>query len=324
MNIHISFIIPLYNCERWIGQCLDSILSIEINEDNYEVIIIDDGSKDRGIQIVKGYQEKHSNIKLIRQENKGASSARNKGLEHAKGEWIWFVDADDAIITECLNRGSAIRKAMETPLSQMIVFNYKIDFGTHSDDEITFTEPRNVEGCTYLMTGKLYLWNRLFRRKLIKDISFIEGTKNIEDFYFDICSIINLEHVVCLPVCGYLYNQQNNQSTSRNLSVNNLKKLSEDTQTIYAYLLSDLKKLNGRKAKVVSELLYFSVAGYLYSLLKFYNKQGLYNGIEYLRKVNLYPAHYTKNRKANIFLFFANNEKVLEIGNSICHFLLNK
>lgn len=91
----LSFIIPLYNAEAYIGKCLDSILNSDIDRKEYEIIIIDDGSKDNGLAVVREYEQKYENIQVLVQKNQGQSVARNYGLTVAKGEYIWFIDSDD-------------------------------------------------------------------------------------------------------------------------------------------------------------------------------------------------------------------------------------
>ena len=91
----VSIIIPAYNLESYIGNCPQSIVSQ--THENLEIIVIDDGSSDRTIDVLKEYQTKHNRIKLISQVNGGAARARNKGLESATGEYITFVDGDDML-----------------------------------------------------------------------------------------------------------------------------------------------------------------------------------------------------------------------------------
>lgn len=94
-RIFLSVIIPMYNCEKYIEACLDSILNSDLPKDEYEVIIINDGSKDRGPEIAEKYAAQYGNFRYYDQENQGQSVARNYGIREAKGEYVWFVDADD-------------------------------------------------------------------------------------------------------------------------------------------------------------------------------------------------------------------------------------
>ena len=93
MNIKVSVIIPVYNSEKYIGTCLDSIINQTLQE--IEIICVNDGSTDRTSEILQFYREKDSRIKIIEQENAGAGAARNYGLRNSSGEYLSFLDADD-------------------------------------------------------------------------------------------------------------------------------------------------------------------------------------------------------------------------------------
>ena len=93
----LSLVIPVYRVEDCIARALDSVYSQGADESLFEVIAVDDGSPDKSAEIIGNYRAGHSNLTLLRKPNGGVSSARNKGMEHAKGEWIIFLDADDAI-----------------------------------------------------------------------------------------------------------------------------------------------------------------------------------------------------------------------------------
>lgn len=98
----LSIIIPAYNVEKYLSQCLESCYRQDIPENDYEVIVINDGSKDRTLEIALQWESIHDNLKVISQENKGLSQARNKGLEAAVGDFIMFLDSDDWIVDNCL------------------------------------------------------------------------------------------------------------------------------------------------------------------------------------------------------------------------------
>lgn len=96
----ISVIIPVYNMEKYLGRCVDSVLGSGYPD--FEVILVDDGSTDRCPAIGKAYAQKDGRVKYIRQENQGVSAARNRGLQEAAGEWVVFVDADDYVAPDFL------------------------------------------------------------------------------------------------------------------------------------------------------------------------------------------------------------------------------
>ncbi len=101
--MNLSIIIPVYNTEKYISKCLESCLSQGIDEKIYEIIIIDDGSTDNSLNIIKDFEKKDNNITVISQENKKQGAARNNGLGIAKGEYIWFVDSDDWIEPDAIS-----------------------------------------------------------------------------------------------------------------------------------------------------------------------------------------------------------------------------
>ena len=95
MKEKVSIIIPVYNSERTLERCLDSVINQTYK--NIEILIVNDGSKDKSLEIMKEYQKKDNRIMVINQENKGLSGARNAGLDKATGEYVTFIDSDDYI-----------------------------------------------------------------------------------------------------------------------------------------------------------------------------------------------------------------------------------
>ncbi|EGN57685.1 glycosyltransferase [Hallella multisaccharivorax DSM 17128] len=96
----LSVIIPMYNAEKYIGACLDSILSSGLQRDTYEMIVVNDGSTDKGPEIVQDYAARYDHITYLTQENQGQSTARNFGICQCHGEYVWCVDADDKVNDE--------------------------------------------------------------------------------------------------------------------------------------------------------------------------------------------------------------------------------
>ena len=93
----LSIIVPVYNAEKYLHRCVDSLLAQDLNSEEYEIILVDDGSTDDSPKICDEYSEKYSQIKTIHKVNGGVSSARNVALDVTKGEYICFVDSDDWI-----------------------------------------------------------------------------------------------------------------------------------------------------------------------------------------------------------------------------------
>lgn len=177
----LSILIPLYNKEKYVERCLNSLLEQDIAPKDYEIIIVDDGSKDSGPAIVQNYAENQKNIKLIRQQNQGPSAARNRCLEAASGEYLYFLDADDYLASNVLN--TLVELCYQHNL-EVLEFNTK----QTTNDAVTDTISQNPEKVEVaVMEGMDYVakygfrneaWRYFVSRKLLEDsgTKFIEGT----------------------------------------------------------------------------------------------------------------------------------------------------
>jgi len=96
-------VVPAYNAEKYLSRCLSTCMDQDLNRDEFEVLVVNDGSTDNTLQIISKYSTEFDNIKVICKKNEGLGEARNDGLEAASGEYIWFVDSDDWITTKCLH-----------------------------------------------------------------------------------------------------------------------------------------------------------------------------------------------------------------------------
>lgn len=168
----VSIIVPIYNVEQYLEKCIDSILSQTYK--NIEVILVNDGSKDRSGMIAKNYAEKDPRIKYIEQENQGQGKARNVGIENAKGKYVAFVDSDDTIDKKMIER--MIEKLTDENLD--IVFcDYirKDDQGNeleryvHPQDELTVYEPEKQKEVILVDPVP---WNKIFKKELFDTIKF--------------------------------------------------------------------------------------------------------------------------------------------------------
>jgi len=117
---YLSIIVPIYNTEFFLSKCIESCLELKKITNDYEIILVDDGSTDKSLSICLDYQHKHSNIKVLSQENQKQGAARNYGLSIAKGNYIWFVDSDDTIQ---LKEFSKILKHIKIKSYDVICFN---------------------------------------------------------------------------------------------------------------------------------------------------------------------------------------------------------
>ena len=170
----LSIIIPVYNVERYIRACLESIFKQGLDNDCFEVIIVNDGTKDRSMEVIADIISQHDNITVINQENQGLSVARNNGMAVAKGKYIIMPDSDDLLIEKSLK--PLLAKALDTKVDLVLA-----DFLSKTDEEIDefcrkdFQQPElQVKEGTgeQLFLEELnpyhcYVWRTLYRRDFI-------------------------------------------------------------------------------------------------------------------------------------------------------------
>lgn len=209
--IKISIIIPCYNVEKYIKECLDSILMQELKE--FEIICINDGSTDNTLEILNSYKEKYSNIKIINQSNKGLSTARNVGMKYAEGKYIYFVDADDFLSND--KALSLIYNEVEKNKLDVLFFSFE----NFTDDEEMkekfkkhFLNKKRNEVLDEVLTGKEMLdyfintnqyyvtvWIQLVRKEFLlsNEIKFCDGII-YEDNLYTLELLLTATRVKCI------------------------------------------------------------------------------------------------------------------------------
>ena len=306
----LSFIIPLYNCEKYIASCLDTILGSKLFDKDYEIIIVNDESKDQGPEIVQEYSKKHSNIHLYTQENDGPATARNTGLDHAKGNYIWFVDADDLI--EPLFISQILKTIKEQPDIDLISFAYTEQYPDKDIVHKKVETPGVCNGLEYLSSHSGgYLWNNIYSRKSIGNHRFINGVRHIEDYCFNITTIINFEKVIMLPDVGYYYNRKNIHSISHDKRLRDRIKANEDSLIVYRNIYEELHQTTDEdKRAYLNKELNFSIAAHLYTIMRFDNARTIKRFIAIYRDMGFYPLKPTGNRKSDLFIRLTNHERL--------------
>lgn len=124
-KIKLSIIIPVYNVEKYIRKCLDSIFSQDVDNSLYEVIVVNDGTPDNSVSIIHEFTDKYPNCRLVNQKNQGLSVARNTGLDVSCGKYIWFVDSDDWLFPRSLSTIlNYIEKYKPNVISSILIKTY--------------------------------------------------------------------------------------------------------------------------------------------------------------------------------------------------------
>lgn len=170
----LSFIIPMYNCGEYISRCIDSLLGQGLEDNEYEIIVVNDGSTDNGHDIVAKYAQQHPNITLIDQNNQGVGAARNTGMEYATGEYIAFVDADDMYASGAT---VGIFSRLDS-IPDIIAFEH-IETGLNNIPQpqtLSFKQVFNKDMKSYVTRHSFYgsCCTFFFKKYFIKDIRFGE------------------------------------------------------------------------------------------------------------------------------------------------------
>lgn len=181
----VSIIIPAYNVERYIGQCISSVIHQTYN--NIEVIVINDGSKDQTIDIINKYQKLDRRIIVVNQENRGLSATRNTGLHICKGDYIFFLDSDDWIELNCIETLVSLSRKNN---ADIVFFDYFKNFEhkevEHHVYKKDFNYNINQNNKTILWDMRtITAWGKLYSRKSVEGILFDEKMKIAEDVDFN-------------------------------------------------------------------------------------------------------------------------------------------
>lgn len=215
----LSIIVPIFNVENYLDRCLHSLLEQDIPASKYEIILINDGSTDSSYDIAKQYKEKYNNVILLTQENKGQGSARNKGIEFANGKYIMFVDSDDMLLPNVLNKILTVSEEKDLDVCAYRMFSYDSKGNVHESACQPFKANKVYDGKYAFMHGAdigsscIYLYNHTF---LIKNnLRFLEGIYH-EDVDFVLRMYAFVKRIMYLDVVAYSYTW-NPDSTDRNI-----------------------------------------------------------------------------------------------------------
>lgn len=292
----ISFIVPVYNVEKYLKRCLDSILK-QTNQD-FEIILIDDGSTDSSGKVCDMYAEMDARIVVIHQINSGVSTARNEGLKVASGEYIGFIDGDDWI------EPTFVEKIMKIQLNyqqcEAIAFGYYIDYIENS-----YTLERKFQSTEFFENFDIgnaiermersgmfnSVWNKMYSNKLIKKygISFEKSMDNGEDLIFNCEYFQHISQcVLCEPIL-YHYIRQGEDTLTKKYNPNLYEKIQ----------LCDKARVNLYKAlNMNSDRYQIQLYRYYFSYITscVYNNYAKNNGLSYRDKLMFYKNLFKNER----------------------------
>lgn len=218
MEAKISVIVPIYNVEKYLARCLDSVVGQTFRD--IEIICVNDGSTDKSLSIAEQYAKKDGRISLINQENKGLSAARNVGMRIARGKYISFVDSDDWIDLDFLEKlyDAAESCGADAACSEIKRPHasgknpYKLKFESSQVLSAVSDKYRVLE-----IPRRCYVWNKIYLRSELErqNLRFVEG-RMFEDVYFTPRFLFDCKKIITVPGVSYNY-WANPESISRKL-----------------------------------------------------------------------------------------------------------
>lgn len=255
-DITLSIIVPVYNCGKFLNECLNSL--IEIKRNDIEILLIDDGSSDGSEQTCDEYATKEQRITVIHNENKGVSYSRNCGISIAKGKLIMFVDGDDAVDTETINE-------MDFDVINeydVVMFGYKEVFESLSKSYLidnSFEVPsKNIqlfrdacltshckEPYDFDLINPIVLWNKIYNKNFIEEnkISFTVGVVKQQDMLFNI-QIYSVAKKMCYKNKILYYYRRNENSVSNRYQKDLYKKYELLNKELFNFIGDNQKLLN--------------------------------------------------------------------------------
>lgn len=253
-SILLSIIIPMYNCEKYIAECLDSILNSDLPCDDYEVIIINDGSKDHGSEIAQEYVARHGNFRYLTQDNQGQSVARNYGIKESEGEYIWCVDADDKIKASSRGVIDLLRS-----FNGVDILAFQLEQITESNDFISYECAQSSVTHNKVMKGREAILENylpssvcalLVRKQLMEDnhLFFKDGISQ-QDVELSYQLFAHADKVFFSDLAPYLYIHHGN-STSKSLKAD--KKIKYECDKIE--IIKSFRRLSEKFSAVDPEL----------------------------------------------------------------------
>ncbi|GET45348.1 glycosyltransferase family 2 protein [Capnocytophaga felis] len=325
----LSIIIPVYNTEKYLEDCVSSLFDQHIPQGDFEIILINDGSTDGSLQICNQLSEKHENICVIDQENKGQSVARNVGLKQAKGKYIYFIDSDDYLNSGYLGDFLKIIDDNNLDFLGFQLYHTSERYTPYIKTEVLKIE---VEGDGMNIIDNHNYYNGscwfIFEKAIAENLSFEEG-RVCEDVIFTTELLLKVKkgRVYKNRIYGYF---TNNDSTIKTKNPERLRKINNDMFYTSERLGEIICKANFEKnPKAFSRLkarqesyVYFAIVRFIRSKRKYSELATILLNLEKGR-FPAYPIHNFKgyNKRDKLLIKCFNNRLLLQTIININHIL---
>lgn len=305
----LSIIVPVYNVEKYIRPCMESILHQGLDESRYEIIIVNDGSTDKSIEMIADIVQAHSNITVINQENLSLSVARNNGIAKATGEYIFMPDSDDLVIEDSLS--VLLNKALETK-ADIVVADFLgmtseeiesfegvdqkiVEFKEKSNEQL-FLEDLNPNHC--------YVWRNLYRKSFLDEnhIRFIPGIR-YQDVPFTHECYLKAKKCVKASWLLNIYRTRRPGSNTTAFSKENTRSLSIAIGATWR--LREIEGLSGQQLYKLEEDVFASFSTLIYRTIYGIKNQSDRNGIMDFLKTQAPSLLFTHGirQKCTTFMF---------------------
>lgn len=294
--IRVSLVVPFYGVENYIADCLDSLYNQDIPESEYEVICVNDCSLDKSEEVVLEYQKKHSNLRLLRHDtNKKLGAARNTGLSNAYGKYVWFIDSDDFIKSDCL--GYVLDCCERYDLD---ILHWAIQ-DNHRKWILKMEDSKVRTGIDDLLNGSrdmTFPWNRVYRREFLIKNGLIFNNLWGGDVIHTIQALNYAKRLKNCSDCFYFYRMDNMNSDMR--SPVTADKIISFSFVLARALEESKTTLSQELFPLISECITWRVNKAFKPILKMPIKE---------RKV--FYSRMTKDKELRDFIFRTANKKVI-------------
>lgn len=295
----ITIIVPVYNGEIYLSRCIESIVKAANNQ-KIELILVDDGSTDKSLEISKKYSNKFSWIKTIQQDNQGPSSARNTGLDFAQGEYISFVDCDDCISENYFS--DLLNACIDKP--DIVVFGYERillnnNRQTHSPEKKSHSEDLEILLCN-VNTDRELFWlpsTKLFKATLISNIRFDENMRLGEDTIFNLQAVLNSRKILRIDSVLYFHYEVNGSLSSNSYKRNLLGNMETHFSSRVSFNKKTTRGLDDKTWEDIYDYYIFHILPWMLSNSRHLNKSEQLKELKKIRNSEFVTQCYAQSSK---------------------------
>lgn len=274
MKPKISIVIPVYNSEKHLKQCIDSVLNQSYK--NIEIILVNDGSTDNCGKICDAYKKADDRVIVIHQKNKGVSVARNTGLDAATGSYIGFVDSDDWVGENMYEEllGLLLKNDLDVTECGVNETGYDIPF----TPPVNYSIENSLEALQRIIKDTEFaVWKRLYKKELLHNTKFLPG-RTAEDVYFTLDIIVKISKMGCLDFPFYNYRSNPNGITKGLYDFNRFNDAMNATLFLEKRLIPIVYQNSDEKQNIIQEKLFTTFQNFM-----------LTETVHHYKMINYYP-----------------------------------